>query len=90
MGVDDRAADARAEEHLHELAESFGIAGDTIVRRGHPATEIHALTEDLSADVVVVGTHRRHGLGRVLGSTANGILHGAKSDVRAVRMGRAD
>ena len=82
-------AEAHAEEHLRALAASFGIDGDVIVRRGHPATEIHFVTRELSADLVVTGTHGRHGLALVLGSTANGILHGARSDVLAVRVGEA-
>ncbi|TNF89176.1 MAG: universal stress protein, partial [Gammaproteobacteria bacterium] len=39
------------------------------------------------ADVIVVGSHGRHGLALLLGSTANGVLHGATCDVLAVRVG---
>jgi len=35
----------------------------------------------------VVGSHGRHGLALLLGSTANGVLHGASCDVLAVRVG---
>ena len=76
----------RTRADLDELAESFGLTGERVVRRGHPAEEIHALTEELGVDLVVVGTHGRHGLGVLLGSTANAVLHGAKSDILAVRM----
>lgn len=53
---------------------------------GQPTTEIHALAESLEADIVVVGSHGRKGLALLLGSTANGVIHGAKCDVLAVRI----
>ncbi len=40
----------------------------------------------MDADLIVLGTHGRHGLGLILGSTANGVLHGASCDVLAVRI----
>ena len=39
------------------------------------------------ADLIIVGSHGRHGLALLLGSTANGVLHGATCDVLAVRVG---
>ncbi|MCP4009678.1 MAG: universal stress protein, partial [Proteobacteria bacterium] len=33
-----------------------------------------------------LGSHGRHGLGLLLGSTANGVLHLAQCDVLAVRV----
>jgi universal stress protein A len=53
---------------------------------GRPETEIHRMSEDNKFDLVVVGSHGRHGIQLLLGSTANGILHGAKCDVLAVRI----
>ena len=37
-------------------------------------------------DLIVVGTHGRHGIGLLLGSTANSVLHGVDRDVLAVRV----
>ena len=54
---------------------------------GRPETEIHNVAEELDADVIVIGSHGRHGLALLLGSTANSVLHGAKCDVLAVRVG---
>ena len=53
---------------------------------GRPEAEIHRLAEELQADLIIVGSHGRHGLALLLGSTANGVLHGAKCDVLAVRV----
>ena len=41
----------------------------------------------IAADLIVVGSHGRHGIALLLGSTANGVLHGAPCDVLAVRVG---
>ena len=54
---------------------------------GRPEAEIHAKAEELSADLIVIGSHGRRGLALLLGSTANGVLHGALCDVLAVRVG---
>ena len=54
---------------------------------GQPEVEIHALADELGADLIVVGSHGRYGLALLMGSTANGVLHGATCDVLAVRVG---
>ena len=53
---------------------------------GLPADEIKSEAEALNADLIVVGSHGRKGLGLLLGSTATGVLHGAKIDVLTVRI----
>ena len=50
---------------------------------GQPRQEIHSLAEQLCCDLIVVGSHGRHGLALLLGSTANELLHGARLDVLA-------
>ncbi len=69
--------------HKHALSEH-----PHMVAEGHPASTIHSLAETLQADLIVVGSHGRHGVQLLLGSTANAILHGAKCDVLAVRIGK--
>lgn len=53
---------------------------------GQPRHEIHRLAEEQGCDLIVVGSHGRHGLALLLGSTANDVLHGAPCDVLAVRL----
>lgn len=55
---------------------------------GKPEVEIHTTAEQLEADLIVVGSHGRHGLALLMGSTANGVLHGASCDMLAVRVGQ--
>src|SRR3989344_2470292 len=53
---------------------------------GQPRQEIHRLAKEQGCDMIVVGSHGRHGLALLLGSTANDVLHGAPCDVLAVRL----
>ena len=73
---------------LDEFAERLNIP---VEQRhlvfGRPETEIHGLAEEINADLIVVGSHGRHGLALLLGSTANGVLQGSPCDVLAVRVG---
>lgn len=54
---------------------------------GRTETEIDSLANQILADLIVVGSHGRHGIALLLGSTANGVLRGAPCDVLAVRVG---
>jgi universal stress protein A len=78
----------QASQQLKRFGENNGIAeSDQHIVLGRPEVEIHALAEDIGADLVVVGSHGRYGLALLMGSTANGVLHGASCDVLAVRVG---
>jgi len=48
------------------------------------------VADEQGADLIIVGSHGRHGLALLLGSTANGVLHGAACDVLAVRVGKQE
>jgi universal stress protein A len=77
----------QAQSRLAEFAKTLGIpAKRTYVGRGNPAHEIRAMAEEIGADLIVLGTHGRHGLGLLLGSTATGVLHGCQCDVLTVRI----
>ena len=78
----------QAKQQLQRFGESHGIAeSQQYIVLGRPDTEIHAKAEEIEADLIVIGSHGRHGLALLLGSTANGVLHGAACDVLAVRVG---
>ncbi len=53
---------------------------------GVPKQEIVQIADEQQVDLIVVGSHGRHGLALLLGSTANAILHHANCDVIAVRL----
>ncbi len=78
----------QAKSHLAEFAATLGVPAERqYLIFGRPESEIQRVAEAKEVDVILVGSHGRHGLALLLGSTANGVLHGAKCDVLAVRVG---
>ncbi|WP_421134631.1 universal stress protein [Alteromonas sp. A079] len=72
---------------LKDIAATHDIPYSHInVEIGSPADEIHHMAEKLNADLIVIGTHGQSGLRLLLGSTANAVLHGVKTDVLAVKV----
>jgi nucleotide-binding universal stress UspA family protein len=52
---------------------------ETIVENGESAENIVAVSEELKADMIVMGTHARKGLSKmILGSVAEKVLHHSK------------
>ncbi|HEX7036933.1 MAG TPA: universal stress protein [Pseudomonadales bacterium] len=79
----------QAKSHLAEFAATLNVpAARQHLIFGRPESEIQRTAQAINADVIVVGSHGRHGLALLLGSTANGVLHGARCDVLAVRVGQ--
>jgi universal stress protein A len=76
-----------AKQRLAKIADQLEIAeDDQWLVIGSPKLEIVSLAKENHVDLIVVGSHGRHGLALLLGSTANGILHHANCDVLAVRI----
>ena len=76
-----------AEERMNNFVKQQELSNvDQLLVSGHIETEVHRVAIELSTDLIVVGSHGRHGLALLLGSTSNGILHGATCDVLAVRI----
>lgn len=76
-----------AREHIAGLAGRLGAPeAATFVELGSPKHEVVRVAREQGADLIVVGSHGKHGLQLLLGSTANGILHLAPCDVLAVRV----
>lgn len=78
-----------AEQRMAEVREQVRMTNaETRVEMGTPKHEIVRIAEEEKVDLIVTGSHGRHGLQLLLGSTANGVLHLAKCDVLAVRVGQ--
>ncbi|MCA1769292.1 MAG: universal stress protein [Halomonas sp.] len=80
--------DEHAKQRLAEIAEPHVTKENQHVLVGMPDTEIHRFAEENDVDLIVVGSHGRHGFALLLGSTSTGVLHGAQCDVLAVRVGK--
>ncbi len=77
----------QASQQSKDIGKIHGVDGENVhVKVGNPAHEIRNAATELEADLIVVGTHGRHGLGLLLGSTTNAVLHGVGCDVLAVRV----
>ncbi len=75
-----------ATTQLAEVGRKYGVPpARQYLERGHAPTQILRLAQDKGVDLIVVGSHGRHGWRLLLGSTANAVLHGARCDVLAVR-----
>lgn len=84
-GVEEQLMD-NARARLAQLAASLAVNDAPLyVEMGSTKLEILRVAEARRADLIVVGSHGRHGLARMLGSTASAVLHGAHCDVLAVR-----
>ncbi|MDR5894006.1 MULTISPECIES: universal stress protein [Halomonas] len=80
--------DEHAKQRLAEIADDRVPRENQHVLVGMPDTEIHRFAEENDVDLIVVGSHGRHGFALLLGSTSTGVLHGAQCDVLAVRVGK--
>ena len=80
-------ATTQARRQLENLAEEYGIdKSDVHIILGAPGSEIRELAKSTGADLIVLGSHGRHGFSLLLGSTANAVLHDAGCNVLAVRL----
>jgi universal stress protein A len=86
LDLDQRLAQ-QAEEKLQRLVDSHHLQNSRcIVEIGTPKREIVRVAKEQGIDLIILGSHGRHGLQLLLGSTANGVLHLASCDVLAVRV----
>lgn len=76
-----------AKKRLADLAERAGIPADRRwVELGSPKAEIIRIAKERNVDLIVLGSHGRHGITLLLGSTASSVMHHAECDVLAVRL----
>jgi universal stress protein A len=81
------------EARRDEVNQALGAMGQRLqipalnqhIEVGLTKHQILKKAHELGIDLVVVGSHTHHGLARLLGSTANAILHNADCDVMVVK-----
>ena len=78
-----------AERELPKLAECDECSGlnvEEVVVHGEAASEIVRVAKERSADLIVISSHGRTGLGRILfGSTAEAVVRHATCPVLVVK-----
>lgn len=77
----DATKELRKFGHRHEIPEE-----NLIVTMGSPKALIIEKAEELKINLIIVGSHGRHGFALIMGSTASAILAHAPCDVLAVRI----
>jgi universal stress protein A len=76
-----------ARRRIEALGERLGVdPQDRHVATGSAAREILRIAREQGVDLIVLGSHGRHGLAALIGSTANAVLHHAECDLLAVRV----
>ncbi|EEF81332.1 universal stress protein [Methylophaga thiooxydans] len=74
-------------KQLAKLADTLAVpTTQQWIECGSPGHDIVRIADDNDVDLIVVGSHGRHGFKLLLGSTANAVLHHAHCDVLAVRL----
>ena len=83
----EKTIEENAKQALVKLGEEFNInTADQHLESGSVKLAVINCAEEISCDLIVVGTHGHHGIELLLGSRANAILHAAKCDVLIVRI----
>ncbi|NNF52495.1 MAG: universal stress protein [Gammaproteobacteria bacterium] len=76
-----------ARRRLDDLLKKSGLQDcDSEVAVGSVKSEIIRRASDLGADLIVIGSLERHGLGVLVNLTEDTVLHAASCDVLAVRI----
>lgn len=76
-----------AKQQLLKMAHELGVEKqDCWLIWGSPHDEVVSIAGQHQVDLIVTGSHGRHGLALIIGSTANSVLHHAECDVLAVRL----
>lgn len=77
---------AGAKSDLEELVSKYKIKNtQCMVELGTPRHSILSIAESKDIDLIVVGTHGVHGWKKLLGTTAEHVLHNARCDVLSIR-----
>ncbi|MCL7476093.1 MAG: universal stress protein [Methanosarcinales archaeon] len=75
-----------AVKQVEDLAQAAGIETERFTIEGHPAEEIIKFSENISADLIVMGTLGKSGLDRfLLGSVAEKVSRNSQTPVMVVR-----
>ena len=78
-----------SKKKLEKVKKESGIdKGHIHLCHGNPKDEITRLAKEIKADLILIGSHGKHGIDLILGSTANGVLHTAECDVLTLRVDR--
>lgn len=83
----EQTMEKKAKARLLALGKKCKIPSSALhLKSGSVQMGVSQTAKKIKADLIVVGRHERHGLGALLGSQANAVLHSAHCDVLIVRL----
>jgi len=83
--VADSGEVAQAEARAQELLKSKGVDGDVVVKEGDIFTTISKVADETEANLIVLGTHGKKGMQKLLGSYALKVIDSTKKPVLVVQ-----
>jgi universal stress protein A len=85
--IDDNLMLEQAEKSLQKFSKQHNLKNvDLNVQLGRPKYVISQFVKDQQCDLVIIGSHGRHGISLLLGSTASAVLHAMPCDVLTVKL----
>ena len=85
--VDDNETLEQAKKSLQKFSKQHNLKNvDLSVEFGRPKQVISQFVKDQQCDLVIIGSHGRHGISLLLGSTASAILHAMPCDILTLKI----
>jgi len=85
--VDDNEMLEQAKVSLQKFSKQHNLKNvDLSVQFGRPKQVISQFVKDQQCDLVIIGSHGRHGISVLLGSTAAAVLHAMPCDILTVKL----
>ena len=85
--INDNEMLEQAKKSLQKFSEQHNLKEvDLNVQFGTPKHVISQFVEDKQCDLVIMGSHGRHGISLLLGSTAVAVLHEMPCDILTVKL----
>ena len=85
--VDDNEMLEQAKKSLQKFSKQHSLKNvDLNVQFGRPKHVISQFVKDQQCDLVIIGSHWRHGISIFLGSTASAVLHALPCDILTIKI----
>ena len=86
-GVGDNEMLEQAKKSLQNFSKQHNLKNvDLSVEFGRPKQVISQFVKDQQCDLVIIGSHGRHGISLLLGSTASAVLHAMPCDILTLKI----